>query len=161
MQTSAMHITEILQRRVHISVLNFFRPGRSRLATLLQSMKELTPLKPSYVSVTYGAGGSTRQLTHELVERLHGKPNHRRFHITCAGAARDEIAAILEKYKESGIRNVMVLRGDPPKGRLIYSVSRRFPVCCRACRVHKKMLSRHGQRYSRVSPKVTPKRRIG
>ncbi len=118
MQTSNMHITEILKKPgTHFS-FEFFPPRSEQAAqTLLQSIKELTALKPSYVSVTYGAGGSTRQLTRELVERLQRETQLTVVsHITCAGAARSEIAAILEKYKEAGIRNVMVLRGDPPQG---------------------------------------------
>jgi methylenetetrahydrofolate reductase (NADPH) len=118
LQTTTMHIEEILrQPGTHFS-FEFFPPKSEAAAqTLLQSIKDLTPLKPSYVSVTYGAGGSTRQLTHELVERLQRETQLTVVsHITCAGASKKEIAAILEKYNDAGIRNVMVLRGDPPKG---------------------------------------------
>jgi methylenetetrahydrofolate reductase (NADPH) len=69
------------------------------------------------VSVTYGAGGSTRTLTHELVVRIHKDTGLTVVsHLTCSGSTRDETVAILETYRKSGIENIMALRGDPPAG---------------------------------------------
>ncbi|MBI2428584.1 MAG: methylenetetrahydrofolate reductase [NAD(P)H] [Ignavibacteriales bacterium] len=113
-----MHIAEVLkQPGPHIS-FEFFPPKTEEASkTLFESIKELTPLKPSYVSVTYGAGGSTRQLTHDLVVRLHKETDLTIVsHLTCVGSSKDEIKQILSKYFESGIQNIMALRGDPPKG---------------------------------------------
>jgi methylenetetrahydrofolate reductase (NADPH) len=77
----------------------------------------LHPLKPSYVSVTYGAGGSTRQKTVELVERIQNDQKIRSMaHLTCVGHTADEIGGILDDLWNSGIRNILALRGDPPAG---------------------------------------------
>jgi methylenetetrahydrofolate reductase (NADPH) len=74
-------------------------------------------LKPAYVSVTYGAGGSTRERTHDLVVKLQKETDLTIVsHLTCVGSGRDEIGKILAKYAESGIHNIMALRGDPPRG---------------------------------------------
>jgi methylenetetrahydrofolate reductase (NADPH) len=113
-----MHIAEVLkQPGPHVS-FEFFPPKSEEAATtLFESMKELSPLKPSYVSVTYGAGGSTRQLTHDLVVRLQNETHLTIVsHLTCVGSSKEEIRTILTKYSESGIENIMALRGDPPKG---------------------------------------------
>lgn len=78
--------------------------------------EELLPLEPAYVSVTYGAGGTTRERTHDLVTRI-----HREFgltvvaHLTCVGSTRDEIDKALDLYDREGIWNILALRGDPPK----------------------------------------------
>jgi methylenetetrahydrofolate reductase (NADPH) len=86
---------------------------------LFESIKELAALKPSSVSVTYGAGGSTRQLTQDLVVRLKNETNLTIVsHLTCVGASKDQIKEILAKYSENGIEDVLALRGDPPKGQL-------------------------------------------
>jgi methylenetetrahydrofolate reductase (NADPH) len=84
---------------------------------LFNAMNELSQLKPAYVSVTYGAGGSTRDRTYELVVSIQeqmGLPVVA--HLTCIGSTRDEIYAIVERYAESGVNNILALRGDPPKG---------------------------------------------
>ncbi len=114
-----MHISKVLATRPCFS-FEFFPPKTEETSkALFESIKELTPLKPSYVSVTYGAGGSTRQLTHELIVRLQKETQLTIVsHLTCVGASKDEIKEILTKYKETGIQNIMALRGDPPKGQL-------------------------------------------
>jgi methylenetetrahydrofolate reductase (NADPH) len=96
-----------------------FSPPRTPEAaqTLFETIRELTPLEPSYVSVTYGAGGSTRDLTRELVVRLQRESGLTvAAHLTCVNASRDEIHQILDGYHEQGIQNIMALRGDPPGG---------------------------------------------
>ena len=96
----------------------FFPPkneaGKDRL---FETVKHLAPYEPTFVSVTYGAGGSTRKLTLELVtqiERAEGLDAMA--HLTCVGATRDEIREILDELAASGVENVLALRGDPPKG---------------------------------------------
>jgi methylenetetrahydrofolate reductase (NADPH) len=113
-----MHIADILKQPAPHFSFEFFPPKTEESSkTLFESIKELNPLKPSYVSVTYGAGGSTRQLTHDLVVRLHKESQMTMVpHLTCVGASKGEIHEILAKYNENGIQNIMALRGDPPKG---------------------------------------------
>ncbi len=113
-----MHIADILkQPGTHFS-FEFFPPKTEEAShTLFESIKELSPIHPSFVSVTYGAGGSTRELTRELVVRLQRETQLSVVaHLTAVGASRDEIKELLDRYASSGIENVMVLRGDPPKG---------------------------------------------
>ena len=113
-----MHIADILKQHSPHFSFEFFPPQTAETSkSLFDSIKELTPLKPSYVSVTYGAGGSTRQLTHDLIVRLQKESQLTIVsHLTCVGASKDEIKEILTKYNDSGIQNIMALRGDPPKG---------------------------------------------
>lgn len=113
-----MNIAEILkQPKTHFS-FEFFPPKTEQASqTLFESMQELAPISPSYVSVTYGAGGSTRELTQELVVRLQRETGLTVVaHLTTVGASKDEVKRVLERYVEAGIENVMALRGDPPKG---------------------------------------------
>lgn len=96
-----------------------FSPPRTPEAsqTLFETIRDLTPLEPSYVSVTYGAGGSTRDLTRELVVRLQRESGLTvAAHLTCVNASQDEIHQILDSYSEQGIQNIMALRGDPSGG---------------------------------------------
>lgn len=113
-----MHIADILKQPSPHFSFEFFPPKTEETSrSLFDSINELTNLKPSYVSVTYGAGGSTRQLTHDLIMRLQKETQLNIVsHLTCVGATKDEISEILTKYNENGIRNIMALRGDPPKG---------------------------------------------
>ena len=96
----------------------FFPPGDAEMeATLWRSVQRLAPLAPRFVSVTYGADGSTRTRTHQLVTRIQqetaltGAP-----HLTCVGASRGEILDIARQYRDQGVRHIVALRGDPPKG---------------------------------------------
>ncbi|MEW6594123.1 MAG: methylenetetrahydrofolate reductase [NAD(P)H] [Thermodesulfobacteriota bacterium] len=84
---------------------------------LFQSISELMPLKPAFVSVTYGAGGSTRDRTHQLVMRIKQETDLTVVsHLTCVGSTKGEMRDILTRYAENGIENILALRGDPPKG---------------------------------------------
>jgi methylenetetrahydrofolate reductase (NADPH) len=84
---------------------------------LWQTIEKLAPLAPRFVSVTYGAGGSTRERTHATVRRLRAETTlEPAAHLTCVGAPRAEIDAIARNYWESGIRHLVALRGDPPGG---------------------------------------------
>ena len=96
----------------------FFPPGDATVeATLWNSVERLAPLAPKFVSVTYGADGSTRTRTHQLVTRIQREtPLTGAPHLTCVGASRGEILDIARKYWDQGIRHIVALRGDPPKG---------------------------------------------
>jgi len=87
-------------------------PEREQL--LEQALTELEPLRPSFVSITYGAGGSTRHRTHDLVTKLLGTSMVPMAHLTCAAHTRAELTDILIRYREVGLRNILALRGDPP-----------------------------------------------
>lgn len=96
--------------------LEFF-PPKSDEATekLWQSILLLAPLRPKFVSVTYGAGGSTRDRTHMLVKRIREQTElEPAAHLTCVGASRDEINRIAEDYWNSGVKHIVALRGDMP-----------------------------------------------
>jgi methylenetetrahydrofolate reductase (NADPH) len=85
--------------------------------TLYGTLGELSKLAPDYISVTYGAGGSTRTKTVDLVGRIQNELGIESVaHLTCVGHSRDELAGILGALEAAGIRNVLALRGDPPKG---------------------------------------------
>ena len=84
---------------------------------LFQSISELMPLKPAFVSVTYGAGGSTRDRTHQLLMRIKQETDLTVVsHLTCVGSTKGEMLELLSRYAENGIENILALRGDPPKG---------------------------------------------
>ena len=95
----------------------FFPPKTEAMAaTLWQSIETLAPLDPRFVSVTYGAGGSTRERTHQTVERIVAEtPLTAAAHLTCVDASRDEVDAVARGYWEAGVRHLVALRGDPPE----------------------------------------------
>ena len=95
----------------------FFPPKTGKMAdTLWESIKTLEPLGPRFVSVTYGAGGSTRERTHQTVERILKETDLTpAAHLTCVGASRAEIDAVARDYWEQGVRHIVALRGDPPE----------------------------------------------
>jgi methylenetetrahydrofolate reductase (NADPH) len=95
----------------------FFPPKSEAMAeTLWSSIQTLAPLGPRFVSVTYGAGGSTRERTHATVERiLKETALTPAAHLTCVGATRSEIDSIAQGYWDLGVRHIVALRGDPPE----------------------------------------------
>jgi methylenetetrahydrofolate reductase (NADPH) len=95
----------------------FFPPKTEKMEqTLWESVLTLKPLQPRFVSVTYGAGGSTRARTHATVERIARETSiDAAAHLTCVGASRGEIDDVAREYWEAGVRHIVALRGDPPE----------------------------------------------
>ena len=96
----------------------FFPPKTEEMEqTLWRSIERLAPLSPSFVSVTYGAGGSTRERTHATVERILDETSLKpAAHLTCVGATRHDIDSVVDRYAETGVRHIVALRGDPVGG---------------------------------------------
>lgn len=101
----------------------FFPPKTDAMAeTLWRSIETLAPLKPRFVSVTYGAGGSTRERTHATVERIVKETSLTpAAHLTCVGASKGEIDDIARAYWDAGVRNIVALRGDPAEPGIPYT----------------------------------------
>jgi methylenetetrahydrofolate reductase (NADPH) len=101
----------------------FFPPNTEAMqATLWASVARLAPLGPKFMSVTYGAGGSTRERTHEIVERIQAETGTPvAAHLTCVAATRAEVDAVARRYWDAGIRHVVALRGDPVDGTSRYA----------------------------------------
>ncbi len=106
------------ERGEPIFSFEFFPPKTEEgVRQLYETIEALRPLGPAFVSVTYGAGGSTRQRTLDLVTRLKRESEIEAMaHITCVGASRDEISTVLDELSAAGVQNVLALRGDPPRG---------------------------------------------
>jgi methylenetetrahydrofolate reductase (NADPH) len=107
-----------VHRRAPAVSFEFFPPKTDKAeAQLWDSIKRLAPLRPRFVSVTYGAGGTTRERTHATVERIQTETSiPAAAHLTCVDATREEIDAIARAYWDAGIRHIVALRGDPPGG---------------------------------------------
>src|SRR5215472_3842787 len=120
-----MHITEIMRASSPTFSFEFFPPKTRQAAeTLYQTIRDLESYMPDFVSVTYGAGGSTRELTHDLVERIqHTTKLDPIPHLTCVCHCKEEIEAILIRYAKSIIGNILALGGDRPAG-MAYDKSR-------------------------------------
>jgi methylenetetrahydrofolate reductase (NADPH) len=117
-----MHIQDIIRLHHTTFSFEFFPPKDDRgFEELFHTIAALQPLQPSFVSVTYGAGGSTRDRTHDLVVRIEKETNLTAVsHLTCVCHSLPEMTAILERYAASGIENVLALGGDLPKDRANY-----------------------------------------
>ena len=120
---SPMTVKEILSRTPITFSFEFFPPKtKEGWDKLFHNISDLVPLKPSWVSVTYGAGGSTRGKTHELVLRIRKETDLTVVsHITCVNSNRDEIAEIVDRYEANNINNILALRGDAPRGEAIWT----------------------------------------
>lgn len=96
----------------------FFPPATEKMEqTLWSSIEKLAPLSPRFVSVTYGAGGSTRERTHATVKRILNETDLTpAAHLTCVGASREDVDEVVAGYWHAGIRHIVALRGDPPEG---------------------------------------------
>ena len=137
-----MRIGEIIEAQNTAISFEFFPPKNDTgWDKLFNTISHLVPLSPSFASVTYGAGGTTRQRTHELVARLKKETSVPvAAHLTCVGSHRDEIQRILARYSELGVNNIVALRGDatdpdgaPPVDHFTYAadlvafIRNRFP----------------------------------
>jgi methylenetetrahydrofolate reductase (NADPH) len=113
-----VHITDILRSGQPTFSFEFFPPKTADGAeSLYQTIRELEEYMPHFVSVTYGAGGSTRDLTHDLVERIQNTTKLNPIpHLTCVCHTEEEIDSIIRRYAKSGIANILALGGDPPRG---------------------------------------------
>lgn len=111
-----MHIQDIFKRQRPTFSFEFFPPKNPKAAdALYETILDLASCSPSFVSVTYGAGGSTRELTHDLVLKIKETTSIPPIpHLTCVAHSAQEITATLERYAEAGIGNILALRGDPP-----------------------------------------------
>ncbi|MBD3835648.1 methylenetetrahydrofolate reductase, partial [Brevundimonas sp.] len=96
----------------------FFPPKSDEAeAGLWKAIRRLEPLNPAFVSVTYGAGGSTRERTHRTVQRIIAETAlHPAAHLTCVEASREEVDEVIDGYKAIGVDHIVALRGDPPGG---------------------------------------------
>lgn len=102
---------------IHVSY-EFFPPKNEKMEeTLWESIRKLEELNPDFVSVTYGAGGSTRERTHRTVTRMVSETSLKpAAHLTCVGSPRAEIDEIAQDYWDNGVRHIVALRGDPQEG---------------------------------------------
>jgi methylenetetrahydrofolate reductase (NADPH) len=118
-----MRIDTMLARRRPVFSFEFFPPRTDEgVRSLFDTVSQLRELEPSFVSVTYGAGGSTRTRTLELVLRIRAELDIEPMaHFTCVGANSDELRGILDAIQEAGLDNVLALRGDPPNGSPTFS----------------------------------------
>jgi methylenetetrahydrofolate reductase (NADPH) len=112
-----MHILDIFRDHPTTFSFEFFPPkNQDGFDDLFQNISALQTLQPSFVSVTYGAGGSTRDKTHDLIVRIQTQTNLTAIsHLTSVCHTREELEAILDRYAESGVENILALRGDPPR----------------------------------------------
>jgi methylenetetrahydrofolate reductase (NADPH) len=101
----------------------FFPPKSDEaVAQLERTISELGELEPAFVSVTYGAGGSTREKTIDVVSRIRKEAGIEAMaHLTCVGSSRDELGSVLDRLAAAGVQNVLALRGDPPKGQTTFT----------------------------------------
>ena len=113
-----MRIADRLAKGQPVFSFEFFPPKTDEAVSQLETtIADLGPLAPDFVSVTYGAGGSTREKTVDLVTRIKRDTGIEAMaHLTCAGASRDELKQVLTRLGTDGVENVLALRGDPPKG---------------------------------------------
>jgi methylenetetrahydrofolate reductase (NADPH) len=113
-----MFIRDFLSSGAPSISFEFFPPRSDDAAVQLEkTIGDLRSLEPAFVSVTWGAGGSTREKTIDIVSRIKRETGIEAMaHLTCAGASRDEIGSILGRLAAAGVTNVLALRGDPPKG---------------------------------------------
>src|SRR3954469_20935865 len=117
-ESLGQHLPLFAEARGDIQVsFEFFPPKTDKMEQVLwESIQTLEPLQPRFVSVTYGAGGSTRERTHATVERILNETSLTpAAHLTCVGATREEVDEVARAYWDAGVRHVVALRGDPPE----------------------------------------------
>lgn len=118
-----MHILDIFRERPTTFSFEFFPPKTDKASDeLFRTIAQLQQLDPSFVSVTYGAGGGTRERTHDLIVRIQRETDLTAVsHLTSVCHSREELASILDRYAGSGIENILALGGDPPKNKAGYN----------------------------------------
>ena len=118
-----MFIRDLLASGAPSISFEFFPPRSDEaVAQLERTITELGELSPTFVSVTYGAGGSTREKTIEVVSRIKRSAGIEAMaHLTCVGSTREEIGTVVQRLKDAGVENVLALRGDPPKGQTSFT----------------------------------------
>ncbi len=142
-----MHIDDIFALGKTTFSFEFFPPKTPESTeSLFEAILQLEPLSPAFVSVTYGAGGTTRERTHDLVLRLKSTTSLDPIpHLTCIGHSVAEIQEILERYAAAGVGNLLALRGDPPRGGQPHDYSRdAFPQAVDLVREIEKFNERGG-----------------
>ncbi|HUY85511.1 MAG TPA: methylenetetrahydrofolate reductase, partial [Acidimicrobiales bacterium] len=108
-------ISELLAEGRCFSIEMFPPKTAEAEARLVASLGDFEKLRPKFVSITYGAGGSTRERTHSLVVQLNENfPTTAMAHLVCSSHSRDELVSILTRYRDAGIENILALRGDRP-----------------------------------------------
>lgn len=112
-----MHITDIFETNSTTFSFEFFPPkGPEAAEKLYETINHLEEYEPNFVSVTYGAGGTTREMTHDLVIRIKERGKLDPIpHLTCVCHSEAEVGEILQRYAQAGVSNLLALRGDPPK----------------------------------------------
>ncbi|ACL59776.1 methylenetetrahydrofolate reductase [NAD(P)H] [Methylobacterium nodulans] len=117
MASTAFRPSRESHRPIRVS-FEFFPPKTAEMeATLWSSIERLAPLQPNFVSVTYGAGGSTRERTHNTVARIVRETNLKpAAHLTCVDATKEEVNEVVRSYWDVGVRHIVALRGDPAEG---------------------------------------------
>ncbi len=119
-----MLIRERLAHKRPVFSFEFFPPKTEKGEQVLwRSLEQLAPLGPDFVSVTYGAGGTTRTRTIEIVSRIKRELGIEPMaHLTCVGATRDDLARVLDQLADADVHNILALRGDPPQGQQKFEV---------------------------------------
>lgn len=144
-----MHIQDILTNHKTTFSFEFFPPSSTQAAEeLFQTIVGLQSLAPSFVSVTYGAGGSTRERTHDLVVRLHRETKLTAIpHLTSVCHTKDELSKIVDRYVDAGIENILLLGGDPPRNMTTYDRSKdAFPYAAELVRFVRGRTTKTAQR---------------
>src|SRR3954454_13374722 len=120
-----MLIRDLLASREPSISFEFFPPKSDEAAAQLEcTIAELQGLRATFVSVTWGAGGSTRDKTIDIVSRIKRDTGIEAMaHLTCVGSSRDDLAGILDRLTHAGVNNVLALRGDPPKGETSFTAA--------------------------------------
>lgn len=116
---NSQSISSLFEAGKPIKSLEFFPPKTEEdTRRLFLAASRLQAFEPDFVSVTYGAGGSTRHFTQEITARLQNELNWLMMpHLTCVGSSQEDLRETVQSFRDSGFRNIMTLRGDPPKGR--------------------------------------------
>jgi len=115
-ESDPLKIQELFSKKKHVLSFELSAPRDGNVDALFKTVEDLKKLRPDYISITYGAGGSSRDMTFGIAVRLKAEGTLPLMHFTCVGHSRLEIKTLLDQVKAAGIENILALRGDPPKG---------------------------------------------